>query len=205
MLPNDNACLDPVRIAERGARFRGGHEIHDHVDAPFLHAERRHLGETCRLDGADTPVQLALAAPDPLVQDFLRDDHVRVAREEQEKLEELAPHVQFHLALQLVHDFDKLVEIINDMLGQIEQLLTEVKGVGDDIAHDLRTPLTRVRAALERGRDTATSLDDLRNSVDRGITGIDKALSVTSALLRIAAIEHGQRNHSGRRSDHSAG
>ena len=91
-------------------------------------------------------------------------------------------------------DFDKLVDIINAMLGQIERLMNEVKGVGDDIAHDLRTPLTRVRASLERGRDTATSLDDLRFAVDKGITGIDQALSVTTALLRIAAIEHGQRN-----------
>jgi signal transduction histidine kinase len=54
--------------------------------------------------------------------------------------------------------------------------------------------LTRVRAALERGRETAGSLDDLRATVDKGITGIDQALSVTTALLRIAAIEHGQRN-----------
>lgn len=91
-------------------------------------------------------------------------------------------------------DFDKLVDIINVMLEQIEQLLSEVKGVGDDIAHDLRTPLTRVRAALERGRHTAASLEDLRQAVDKGITGIDQALGVTTALLRIAAIEHGQRN-----------
>jgi signal transduction histidine kinase len=91
-------------------------------------------------------------------------------------------------------DFDKLVDIINAMLNQIEHLMSEVKGVGDDIAHDLRTPLTRVRASLERGRDTAGSLEDLRRAVDKGILGIDQALGVTTALLRIAAIEHGQRN-----------
>ncbi len=107
----------------------------------------------------------------------------------------MAGHLNERLPTRGTHDdFDKLVAIINDMLGKIEQLVTEVKGVGDDIAHDLRTPLTRVRAALERGRDGATSLDDLRKAVDKGITGIDQALSVTSALLRIAAIEHGQRN-----------
>lgn len=91
-------------------------------------------------------------------------------------------------------DFDKLVDIMNAMLNQIEHLMSEVKGVGDDIAHDLRTPLTRVRAALERGRDSAATLDDLRHAVDKGIIGIDQALGVTTALLRIAAIEHGQRN-----------
>jgi signal transduction histidine kinase len=91
-------------------------------------------------------------------------------------------------------DFDKLVGIINTMLDQIEHLMSEVKGVGDDIAHDLRTPLTRVRASLERGRETAGSVEELRKAVDKGINGIDQALSVTTALLRIAAIEHGQRN-----------
>jgi signal transduction histidine kinase len=91
-------------------------------------------------------------------------------------------------------DFDKLAEIINEMLDQIENLMSAVKGVGDDIAHDLRTPLTRVRASLERGRENARSLDDLRQAVDKGITGIDQALGVTGALLRIASIEHSQRN-----------
>ena len=91
-------------------------------------------------------------------------------------------------------DFDKLVGIINKMLDQIERLMSEVKGVGDDIAHDLRTPLTRVRASLERGRHNAASLDELRQAVDKGLVGIDQAVGVTTALLRIAAIEHGQRN-----------
>ncbi len=91
-------------------------------------------------------------------------------------------------------DFDKLVGIINAMLQQIEHLMGEVKGVGDDIAHDLRTPLTRVRAALERGRNQAGSMEELRTAVDKAITGIDQALGVTTALLRIAAIEHDQRN-----------
>ena len=43
-------------------------------------------------------------------------------------------------------DFDRLAEIVNRMLGEIERLMNEVKGVGDDIAHDLRTPLTRFAA-----------------------------------------------------------
>ena len=54
--------------------------------------------------------------------------------------------------------FDQLAVSVNRMLGEIEELIHEIAGVGDDIAHDLRTPLTRVRVRLERGREHATTL-----------------------------------------------
>src|SRR6185437_14982243 len=47
-------------------------------------------------------------------------------------------------------DFDKLARIVNEMLDEIERLMMEAKGVGEDIAHDLRTPLTRLRTRIER-------------------------------------------------------
>ena len=90
-------------------------------------------------------------------------------------------------------DVDKLAAIVNGMLDEIERLMMEVKGVGDDIAHDLRTPLTRVRMALERGRNDAATVEALRAVVDRAITGIDHALGIITALLRIAEIEQGRR------------
>src|SRR6266478_4138011 len=54
--------------------------------------------------------------------------------------------------------FDQLAVSVNRMLGEIETLIHEIAGVGDDIAHDLRTPLTRVRVRLERGREHAATL-----------------------------------------------
>ena len=89
--------------------------------------------------------------------------------------------------------FDKLALIVNDMLGNIEALIHEIAGVGDDIAHDLRTPLTRVRMRLERGRERSTTLDELKTVVDNAITGVDQSLAVITALLRIAEIEHERR------------
>jgi signal transduction histidine kinase len=89
--------------------------------------------------------------------------------------------------------FDKLTLIVNGMLDSIEGLVREIAGVGDDIAHDLRTPLTRVRVLLERGRDNAKTLQDLQAVSDRAIAGLDKALAIITALLRIAEIEHGRR------------
>ena len=89
--------------------------------------------------------------------------------------------------------FDQLAVSVNRMLGEIETLVHEIAGVGNDIAHDLRTPLTRVRARLERGRARATTLDELRTVVDHSIGGLDQSLAVVTALLRIAEIEHNRR------------
>ena len=79
------------------------------------------------------------------------------------------------------------------MLDEIEALVQSLAGVGDDIAHDLRTPLTRVRVGLERARQNARTLDDLRAAVDQAITGLDQSLAIITALLRITEIEHSRR------------
>ena len=89
--------------------------------------------------------------------------------------------------------FDQLAASVNLMLGEIEALVHEIAGVGNDIAHDLRTPLTRVRARLERGRARAATLEELRTVVDQSIGGLDQSLAVVTALLRIAEIEHNRR------------
>jgi signal transduction histidine kinase len=89
--------------------------------------------------------------------------------------------------------FDQLAAGVNRMLGEIEALIHEIAGVGDDIAHDLRTPLTRVRVRLERGREHATTLAELRAVAEQAIVGLDQALAIITALLRIAEIEHSRR------------
>jgi signal transduction histidine kinase len=89
--------------------------------------------------------------------------------------------------------FDQLAAGVNRMLREIEALIREISSVGNDIAHDLRTPLTRVRVRLERGRARAGSLDELRKVVDQSITGLDQSLGLITALLRITEIEHTRR------------
>jgi signal transduction histidine kinase len=89
--------------------------------------------------------------------------------------------------------FDKLAALVNGMLGEIEVLVRRLAGVGDDIAHDLRTPLTRVRISLERARQKAGNLDELRRSVDQALVGLDQSLAIITALLRISEIEHSRR------------
>jgi signal transduction histidine kinase len=79
------------------------------------------------------------------------------------------------------------------MLDEIQTLVENLAGIGDDIAHDLRTPLARVRIGLERARRTAGSVDELQGAIDRGIAGLDHAISIVTALLRIREIEHTRR------------
>ncbi len=90
-------------------------------------------------------------------------------------------------------DLDRLAVSVNRMLDRIERLLHEVKGVGDNIAHDLRTPLARARAKLERGRNVATDLPALRGVVDTAVADLDQTISIITALLRIGEIETGRR------------
>jgi signal transduction histidine kinase len=87
------------------------------------------------------------------------------------------------------HDLDRLAEIVNTMLDEIERLVAEVRGVCAGIAHDLRTPMTHLRAGLERARRRSNSVDDYESAVDAAIVQSDVVLNRFTALLRIAEIE----------------
>jgi signal transduction histidine kinase len=89
--------------------------------------------------------------------------------------------------------FSKLAAIVNGMLDEIETLIHSLAGAGNNIAHDLRTPLARVRLTLERGRTNARTLEQLQMTADKAIEGIDQSLSIVAAILRLAEIENSQR------------
>ncbi len=85
-------------------------------------------------------------------------------------------------------EFDKLSEQLNAMLDRIEELMEGVRHVTDNIAHDLRTPLTRLRTRLEMLQPgTGNELDS--TGVAECIAESDQLLQTFNALLRIARIE----------------
>jgi signal transduction histidine kinase len=90
-------------------------------------------------------------------------------------------------------DLDRLVRVVNDMLDEIERLMHEVKGVCDAIAHDLRTPLTRLIASLERAQRRAMTQSEFRTTIDGVIVETVGMLRTFNALLRISEIESGAR------------
>jgi signal transduction histidine kinase len=90
--------------------------------------------------------------------------------------------------------FSKLAVIVNGMLDEMENLIRSLAGVGNDIAHDLRTPLTRARLTLERGRTSARTLEELQTVADKATEGIDQSLSIITALLRLTEIENSKRS-----------
>lgn len=86
------------------------------------------------------------------------------------------------------HDLDHLGESINHMLDQIEQLMGGIRQVSDAIAHDLKTPLARLRGQLELLLNLPERNDEAILAV---IAEADQVLSAFNALLRIAQLEQG--------------
>jgi signal transduction histidine kinase len=90
-------------------------------------------------------------------------------------------------------EFDQLAANLNRMLDQIERLMTAMREVTDDVAHDLKTPLARLRARLELAligpADGAATGDAIRAAIDEA----DRLLATFNALLGIAEAEAGGR------------
>src|SRR5262249_25168587 len=86
-------------------------------------------------------------------------------------------------------EWDQLAQNLNTMLERIEELVREVGQVSDNMAHDLRTPLTRLRGRLERAYQDTPDPERSHTLVPDAIREVDAVLGILSSLLRISRIE----------------
>jgi len=90
-------------------------------------------------------------------------------------------------------EIDRLAETINRMLDRIQALIEGLRQVSSDIAHDLRTPLGRLRQRLEAVQGETFTAQGCAETLDRAVAEVDAILETFGALLRIAQIESGVR------------
>jgi signal transduction histidine kinase len=89
-------------------------------------------------------------------------------------------------------EFDRLAAEMNLMLQRIQELMENLRQVTNDISHDLRSPLGRLREHLELSRSRVTD-SALETVFDEAIAQLDQALGIFTAMLRIAEVEAGAR------------
>jgi signal transduction histidine kinase len=86
-------------------------------------------------------------------------------------------------------EWDHLADNLNAMLDRIEELMREVRQVSDNVAHDLRTPLTRLRGRLERAYHADLDPERYYALIADAMRELDAVLATFSSLLRISRIE----------------
>jgi len=105
----------------------------------------------------------------------------------------VAGRMNERIELQGGHEWDRLASVINDMLNRISALLENLRQISSDVAHDLRTPLTRLRNRLEQAREESATTADYVGAISAAIGDTDQILSMFASLLRISQVEAGSR------------
>src|SRR5262249_54528019 len=86
-------------------------------------------------------------------------------------------------------EWDDLAANLNSMLDRIEALMREVKQVSDNVAHDLRTPLARIRGRLEKGYNKKSVGSYDQSLIADTMADLDAVLRMFSSLMRISQVE----------------
>lgn len=90
-------------------------------------------------------------------------------------------------------EWDDLAASLNSMLDRIEALMAEVKQVTENVAHDLRTPLARMRGRLEKAHSRRRDVDSDQALISDTLADLEDVLRLFSSLMRISQIEANDR------------
>lgn len=93
-------------------------------------------------------------------------------------------------------EFDQLAAGFNEMMDEIERLVESIRTVTDNVAHDLRTPLNRLRSRIDVALLSDSDSPALRRTLEETLAEADHILATFNAILTIANAESGQRLHS---------
>lgn len=89
-------------------------------------------------------------------------------------------------------EFDQLALDLNAMLDRLERLVAAARTTGDSVAHDLRSPLARLRGRLEAALDGPEEPAPLKAALERGVSDVDAVIGTFDAVLRLSRLESGQ-------------
>src|SRR4029077_8150624 len=104
----------------------------------------------------------------------------------------IAGHMTRRIPVSNVHDeFDALAENLNRMMDRIERLMKGLREVTDSVAHDLRTPLNRLRNRLEESAARLSAQGAQSSEIERAIAETDQLIGTFNALLLLAETDAG--------------
>ena len=89
-------------------------------------------------------------------------------------------------------ELDEMSENFNNMLDRVEALMHRMRHTGDSIAHDLRTPLTRMRNRLDEALREDGDLDAREQALERAVADTDELLGIFNAILSLSRLEAGE-------------
>lgn len=98
-------------------------------------------------------------------------------------------------------EIDALTIEVNRTLDELQRLMLDLKSTGDNIAHDMRTPLTRLLANLRRVNSARATAPQMAAAIDEAIDEVNGMIAMFNALLRISEIDEGARRQGFREVD----